>query len=255
MEGEPILSNTAATMEVHHHAHTGRKTFRHYLFEFFMLFFAVFCGFLAEYFLEHTIEHKREKQFIGSMIKDLKDDTGRIAKVFEFNKKQVVGIDSLLKILYRKNLHPDTIDLVHRLYSDYALNYERVVFNNRTLSQLKNSGGMRLIRNQSVSDSIMNYDARIQNCDLQFEVVREAWTEESNFSFQIFDLGSVFMHDQYAPGTKRTFISTDSKIMTAYASRLLMFGAVVNGYAVNIDAQKQLAIRLISYLEKQYHLD
>ena len=47
-------------MEVHHHAHTARKKWTHYFWEFLMLFLAVFCGFLAEYQLEHTIEHNRE---------------------------------------------------------------------------------------------------------------------------------------------------------------------------------------------------
>jgi hypothetical protein len=35
-------------MEVHHHAHTARKKWTHYFWEFLMLFVAVFCGFLAE---------------------------------------------------------------------------------------------------------------------------------------------------------------------------------------------------------------
>ena len=34
-------------MEVHHHAHTDRKKWTHYLWEFLMLFLAVFCGFLG----------------------------------------------------------------------------------------------------------------------------------------------------------------------------------------------------------------
>ena len=34
-------------MEVHHHAHTSRKKWTHYFWEFLMLFLAVFCGFLA----------------------------------------------------------------------------------------------------------------------------------------------------------------------------------------------------------------
>jgi len=42
-------------MEVHQHAHTPRKKWTHYFWEFLMLFLAVFCGFLAEYKLEHTI--------------------------------------------------------------------------------------------------------------------------------------------------------------------------------------------------------
>ena len=49
-------------METHHHTHTPRKKWTHYLWEFLMLFLAVFCGFLAEYQLEHKIE-KTGKEF------------------------------------------------------------------------------------------------------------------------------------------------------------------------------------------------
>ena len=65
-------------MEVHAHTHTERKKWTHYFWEFLMLFLAVFCGFLAEYQLEHKIEKNREKQFMVSMIEDLKAGTSAI---------------------------------------------------------------------------------------------------------------------------------------------------------------------------------
>src|SRR5688572_27320864 len=86
---EPTLIDPPQTenMEVHHHAHAsdpgshrGRKKWTHYFWEFLMLFLAVFCGFLAEYQLEHKIEHDREKQYMVSMVEDLKKDTGSINK-------------------------------------------------------------------------------------------------------------------------------------------------------------------------------
>ena len=61
-------------MEVHHHSHTERKKWTHYLWEFLMLFFAVTLGFFVENQREHFIEHKREKQFITTMVEDLKSD-------------------------------------------------------------------------------------------------------------------------------------------------------------------------------------
>ena len=71
-------------MEVHHHSHTSRKKWTHYFWEFLMLFLAVFCGFLAEYKLEHTIEHSREKQFITTLIEDLKSDTAQLTEVIAY---------------------------------------------------------------------------------------------------------------------------------------------------------------------------
>lgn len=254
MKRKPILSDTAAAMEVHHHSHTPRKKFRHYFFEFFMLFLAVFCGFLAEYFLEHTIEHQREEQFIQSMISDLKDDTAKINRVYEYNKLQVNRLDTLTRLLYSHPTHPDSLAKAYRLYSKAALNYEMVVFTDRTMSQLKNSGGMRLIRKQSVSDSIMNYDARVKSCDLQFSIVKEGWKEASTFSYQLFDLSRVLRR----PDTTQksfTFITNNPDVLTAYSNRLLMFTGLVRGYTLNIAEQRGTAERLIAYLQKQYDLD
>ncbi|MEP6700571.1 MAG: hypothetical protein ABJA85_04625 [Bacteroidota bacterium] len=85
-------------MEVHAHSHTARKKWTHYFWEFLMLFLAVFCGFLAEYQLEHVIAHQREKQYIQSLIADLKSDQqGIIAGAFHFcrvhawHKKRSIG--------------------------------------------------------------------------------------------------------------------------------------------------------------------
>ena len=60
-------------------AHTARKKWTHYFWEFLMLFLAVFCGFLAENQLEHKIENNREKQYMGQLIEDLKIDTNAIS--------------------------------------------------------------------------------------------------------------------------------------------------------------------------------
>src|SRR5688572_17610231 len=71
-------------MEVHQHTHTPRKKWSHYFWEFFMLFLAVFCGFLAEYKLEHVIEHKREKQYMRTLVEDLKKDTASLEESIHF---------------------------------------------------------------------------------------------------------------------------------------------------------------------------
>jgi hypothetical protein len=70
-------------MEVHAHSHTPRKKWTHYFWEFLMLFLAVFAGFLAENQREHYVEHLREKQFINSLINDVKVDTARLNRLIE----------------------------------------------------------------------------------------------------------------------------------------------------------------------------
>ena len=141
-------------MEVHHHSHTSRKKWTHYFWEFLMLFLAVFCGFLAEYQWEHTIEHNRERQFITTLVEDLKSDTAQLQSNVNYRKSRERMCDSL--IIYLSDHKNKGNDIYF-----YARNLSRPQYfspNDRTLQQLKNSGGLRLIRNLRVSDNIMSYD-------------------------------------------------------------------------------------------------
>jgi hypothetical protein len=144
-------------MEIHHHGHVHeKKRWKEYLFQFFMLFLAVFCGFLAEYQLEHTIEHQREKQFMQSMVEDLKKDVVLLEDESQLVMIQYTKLDSLTGMIYEGALDPLHVSKMYELLRRYL--YPRTLqLINRTELQLKNSGGMRLIRNRQVADSIINY--------------------------------------------------------------------------------------------------
>lgn len=147
-------------MEVHSHTHTPRKKWTHYFWEFLMLFLAVFCGFLAEYQLEHIIEHQRERKYIESFIDDLKTDTAFITQYVKSKAEKKNINDSLIRYL-------NTADPNQYGQRIYFLGRQLTrTFNffpaDRTIKQLKYSGGLRLIRNQQASDSIMAYDQMIE---------------------------------------------------------------------------------------------
>ncbi len=154
-------------MEVHHHSHTSRKKWTHYFWEFLMLFLAVFCGFLAEYQLEHKIEKDREKQYMQSMVRDLVADTASFNENLPFKLERIAAIDSLFDYF---SVHRDEKTIpgyVHNLLrrATWDRNYNR---NKSTISQLKNSGGMRLVRKQKVADAIMNYDFEWERADKNY---------------------------------------------------------------------------------------
>jgi hypothetical protein len=147
-------------MEVHSHTHTERKKWTHYFWEFLMLFLAVFCGFLAEYQLEHKIEKEREKKYILSFIEDLKSDTLFIARYLNNKAQKVKDYDSL--IWYLNSTDPDQYG--NRIYF-FARQLTRGLSfmpADGTIKQLISSGGLRLIKNQQVSDSIMAYNQAIE---------------------------------------------------------------------------------------------
>jgi len=142
-------------MEVHHHSHTSRKKWTHYFWEFLMLFLAVFCGFLAEYQLEHKIEKDREKQFIQSFIEDLETDTAAINRNLLFRKTKGDQMDSLIELLSKQNIKGYENELYY--LGRMLVRTNRFQSNDRTITQLKFSGSLRLIRNENASDSIISY--------------------------------------------------------------------------------------------------
>jgi hypothetical protein len=128
------------------------------MFEFFMLFFAVFCGFLAENFREHIIERKWENRYMHSMIDDLKSDTALLARTRISLARQIRGIDSVLFLLPQNNYSQEHILRLFQLCEDHVVWKARIRPADRTVSQLKNAGFMRLIEHPEVSNAILGYE-------------------------------------------------------------------------------------------------
>jgi len=148
-------------MEVHHHTHAdhGKKSWKSYFWEFLMLFLAVFCGFLAEYQLEHVIERDREKKFIQTFIEDLKTDTADINRVLLFRKQKLERMDSLMLLLSSGQIKGHENELY--FFGRTLIRTARFISNDRTITQLKNSGSLRLIRNEQAADSMMAYQSLV----------------------------------------------------------------------------------------------
>ena len=144
-------------MEVHAHAHTPRKKWTHYFWEFFMLFLAVTLGFFVENQREHYIEHKREKQYIQSFYEDLTADELDLESNIEYLRGQAKAADSL-QLLLKDITIKEPANRIYMYLREITRGSAGLLYpNDRTIVQLRNAGGMRLIKNKSVSDSMVGY--------------------------------------------------------------------------------------------------
>ncbi len=244
-------------MEVHHHAHTARKKWTHYFWEFLMLFLAVFCGFLAEYQLEHTIEHQREKKFILSMIEDAATDTANIHVVIAQNTERIKHADSLaIATLNYKGTKAENAGIYSAARK--TVYYPELVYpTDRTLFQLKNSGGMRLIRNRKSAESIITYDKsgkNVMNQQAYYEHYLTALTEASN---RLLDFSVLLNYKQpsviYNENTARLVNPTAEKLLEM-GNMSMMFQGVMMQYIVRLKEMEKQAIALISTLKKEYRI-
>jgi hypothetical protein len=246
------------TMEVHHHGHVHHeKKWKEYVFQFFMLFLAVFCGFLAEYELEHIIENKKEKQFMASLVRDLEADTVQLNTIRNLRTRNIQQIDSA--IYYLADLEVGSIPLSQFNFS--LLGLRTFYQNSGTLDQLKNSGGLRLIRKRNVVDSIEAYDLQIKRMVLRDDYETRYLYDHNMIAGKIFD-GNILarLHADTAVYHKpspslQTPIGINREFLSDYLNSLLRCRIA---YAGNLSLQatiKARATRLIETIKKEYHLD
>ena len=246
-------------MEVHHHAHTARKKWTHYFWEFLMLFLAVFCGFLAEYKLEHTIEHNREKQFMKTMVEDLEKDIQLLKVESQLVMEQFNGLDSIVEIINKGTFGKSEVRTMYRLQRKflYPLTLELI---NRTETQLKNAGGMRLIRNKQVSDSIINYWQLKARFNDTKEAINGHRIKAKDLSFSLFNNKYYskermqFTYDDFTGEpeliTKEPAVLTEFSNRVSHTSELLL----INYKHRRLDILVHTATRLIEVIKKEYHL-
>ena len=247
-------------MEVHHHSHTSRKKWTHYFWEFFMLFLAVFCGFLAENQREHLVEHQREKQYMRSMVEDLMLDTAEFNLKLIFIDRMVPVFLAATELLYNQQFS-DTI-IIRKMYMTVpqCSRFFSLSVQDRTMSQLKSSGNLRLIRNKTITDSLATY---WNGLDLLNNVVFPAYDlsriEVKNISFSLFNFDyykdnipfSFLLDDNVSPkllsSDKREFIKLANFISyIRWQSNLPIRQRIIN-------ARRQ-ATDLILVIRKNYHI-
>jgi hypothetical protein len=245
-------------MEVHAHTHTPRKKWTHYLWEFLMLFLAVFCGFLAENIREHQIEHAREKQYIRSLIADLKENDQVISHELSFQKTRIVMMDSMISMLNNPNQVRGHEGLLY-YFARISPRLRTLTVNNRTFEQLKNSGNFRLIRKIETSNRIMAYYETIPLIRQIEELYFGEFDHYKTIASGIFDPavfismetknGEVARTDQNPP-----LQSYDPNLI----KQLSIFAVYMNGSGRGIlreaEELKRKGEVMMDYLQKEYHL-
>jgi hypothetical protein len=141
-------------MEVHHHTHHPKK-WKEYFWEFFMLFMAVFCGFLAEIQVEHYVEHQRERKYMADLVSDIHQDTAWIHGELLRTERQLRGYDSLTTLLNQPD-YQEKAPIAYRLYDDYSPLLTPLL-TDQTITQLRNSGNLRLIKSVDIAKQIDQY--------------------------------------------------------------------------------------------------
>jgi hypothetical protein len=258
----PLSLQTEPPMEVHHHSHTARKKWNHYLWEFIMLFLAVFAGFLAENQREHFIEHQREKSFMNSMIKDLEADTATFRLMTQTYTEVTQHADSLVELLSHLSTLEKNAQTIYN-HQIYLHNYFKLIYSDRTIQQLKNGGNFRLIRNKQVSDNIIFYDGLVRNMidDMQEKLILTRHLNVNDGEATIFKFAPMGDWLQFRDPAKQAvlpnppyFISPTQEKVDHFINNLVLYSFSLKWFIENIRRTGIKANALNDLIRKEYKI-
>jgi hypothetical protein len=224
-----------------------------------MLFLAVFAGFLAENQREHFIEHNREKQFIRSLIYDVEADTVRLNELIHHRIVREALLDSITFLLNSDSAEKKSKDIYFWGVIIPRVTVYQFTPNEGTMQQLKNSGGLRLIRKVFVADSIIRYDAAIRSL-MRFDIQeQDVVNVQREMAPKIFD--GLALSKFSDPDNNPIRLNYNPPLTAGYKNSLNEFNYRLNslknvskGYRREARKLLKQATNLIITLKKEYGL-
>ena len=247
-------------MEVHHHPHVEKKSFKEYLLEGLMIFLAVSMGFIAENIREHISDGEKEMEYMKSLVSDLQDDKVVLLKHLALYEQRFIKYDSLTDLLNE----PIVKERNNTYYFLGRLATKDEVFpnNTRTLEQLKSTGAFRMIKKPKVVNSILEYYS-IVPAIRQFEEIEVQETNEyRKLAVEIFN-GTVFNQitdtadaaNVLRPSNFPDLKTTDPKNLTALSTWMHYIKNTRFGIYQNKKKLLTKGEALTLLIQKEYHLE
>jgi hypothetical protein len=247
-------------MEVHHHPNVEKKNFTEYFLEFLMIFLAVTMGFFAESLREYFGDREKENNYVHSLAEDLKKDTAALHYSIRRLSRDINAGDSMINLFAKNKLQQQDDNTILRLSVACALSVD-IVFNDRTSSQLKSSGSMRLIKHKAVADSILQYwnnQIRLEQVHERFEAVR---LEQRKIGFKTFN----WYKDYYTQAKTATDPSLDNLQIKAISNQgaltefinasSVLYNSGITQYKPILQLQLDLATKMIEMIQEEYHFE
>jgi hypothetical protein len=247
-------------MEVHKHPHhvTHKKKWPEYLLEFLMIFIAVTLGFFAESYREHVSDKAKEKEYIKSLVEDLKIDQQVLSQNIARVHSAISMMDSMIAILNSPSLISNRTGDLYYL----ARLSPRIVplpVNDKTFEQLKNSGNFRLIKDISTSNKIMDYYKKVPLVRMLESIHETEFTQYKIIAAKIFN-PEIFIKTEGDNNEIRR-VSGNPALRTTdieLLQELSVFAVYMHGTKKGIrgaeEEIKGAGAELIDYLQSEYHL-
>jgi hypothetical protein len=254
-------------MEVHHHPdlHHKRKKFKEYFLEFIMIFLAVTMGFFAENIREYFSDSQKEKQYIQSLYEDLKADTTSISFLIKYDDEKINVLNNIESCYdtVSKNLKATSC---MGLLIKYSKTNRVFQIADRTLRQLANAGGYRLLEKKD-ADSIIAYESLFrQYANFESTTFQQAQDNVRNTLNVLADFkvnvslqstSSMKLAIDTSKGVLNgpLLFSDDRALLNKWFNELALYRRITNAQQNILSGLKATATNLIIYYKNKHHLD
>lgn len=191
---------------------------------------------------------------MGSLVKDLENDTLQLSNLKTISTKNILLINSTLSYfavnpsdyISFKNLRYLSIGTLRNIYQ-----------NSGTLDQLKNSGGMRLIRKRDIVDSIAAYDGQIKRMLLRDDYQTNNMREIGDVHDKMLDgktLIKLIVDSRYykKPVDSTANISINTAYIGEYLIKMNSYRGSEQSKMLLQEEMKARAVRVINLIRKEY---
>ncbi|TFV93621.1 hypothetical protein E4S40_15370 [Algoriphagus kandeliae] len=225
--------------------------------DFFLLFLAVFCGFLAENYRESLSNKTIEKEYILSLVEDLKSDTASLNTYITFKKNKSHLMDSLANMIVSEEKHllgNEIYFLARQVFNDSPF-----VYSDGTIQQLKNAGNLRLIKKRLVVEDLLKYEKKV--------IVLHEWDENDTRTKSTFrEMGGKVFNSQalnatmdeglnfVVPTTNPQLVTDDFQTLNELAFQIHYLSKMCLGNSVRAASLRKDAEDLLELIHKEYEL-
>ena len=197
-------------------------------------------------------ERKLESRYIFSLIEDAKTDLSNFNNAIIVNEERVNIVDSLASMCFNYTVKakkdPELFIQNNKAYVHPFF----VTHTDRTLAQLKNTGSMRLITDNSIVDALIEYEGYFEKLTNQ-----QVWYE--NALNNLIESGIPVFNFKYIPKNRQGFdelfykneklMTTNKQLIIELGNRAVMYSSITQYYLVLLKEGNKRSMELIKTLE------
>jgi hypothetical protein len=249
-----------------HHPKVENKNLKEYLLEGLMIFIAVTLGFFAESLREHLGDKAKEKEYVSSLARELKNDTVQYRK----SLNTIVFLNSVLDSLYLNVKEADNFNYVLVGKWNTPINTIRIDYKPTlaTIEQMKSSGSLRLVANNSISNKILEYENFVKSIlDAQQNSVLNAAVHIYSLENQLCDYAdfnaklNLSLHDavnqtnfKNVPSYDMPLLIRDPIRLNELANSFVDYKAINFIYIVTLNQAMARATDLLTKIKDKYNI-